>query len=85
MARKKVSKTAPGEYTEQATREVAAELASAFDDFTMEKYGMLNPPSPYITPTGIKPLDALLGGGLSSSMPVAFSSTPETRITGLYK
>lgn len=80
MARKKVSKTAPIEVTEQATKEIAEELASAFDDFTLEKYGMLNPPAPYITPTGIKPLDALLGGGLSSSMPIAFSSTPETRI-----
>ena len=79
MARKKTVKSiAPGEIGQQASRDVAVELANAFDDFTMDKYGMLNPPSPYVTPTGIKPLDAILGGGFSSSMPIAFSSTPES-------
>lgn len=66
------------EITKQASKELAAELASAFDEFTIDRFGMLNPPNPYLTPTGIKPLDALLGGGLASSMPIAFSSTPET-------
>lgn len=78
MARKKTVKTEFTEVTTQATEEVAIELANAFDEFTMDKYGMLNPPNPYVTPTGIRPLDALLGGGLASSMPIAISSTPET-------
>lgn len=79
MPRKKgTSRSLPVEITQQATKDIAAELASSFDDFTMDRYGMLNPPSPYVTPTNIRPLDSLLGGGLASSMPVAFSSTPET-------
>lgn len=86
MARKKTVKVGiPGEISQQASKDVAVELANAFDDFTMDKYGMLNPPAPYVTPTGIKPLDAILGGGFSSSMPIAFSSTPESRFAGFYK
>lgn len=79
MARKKVVKTGVSQdIVEQATSDTAAALASAFDDFTVEKYGAVNPPAPYITPTGIKTLDALLGGGFISSAMIAFSSTPET-------
>ena len=79
MARKKIVKTEPTELTNQATQDAAEALAAAFDKLTIEKYGALNPPPPYMTPTGIKPLDALLGGGLASSMPIAFSSTAETQ------
>lgn len=78
MARTKKVKQGVSEVTKQASRELAEELASAFDDFTIEKYGTLNPPDPYVTPTGIRPLDALLGGGLMSSSMICFSSTPET-------
>lgn len=63
MARTKKVKAGISEVTQQATRELAEELANAFDEYTMEKYGALNPPDAYITPTGIKPLDYLLGGG----------------------
>lgn len=79
MARKKVVKTqAILDVSKQATKDVAESLSSMFDDYTIEKFGSLNPPSAYITPTGICPLDALLGGGFISSSPIAFSSTPET-------
>ena len=78
MPRKKVAKSLPSEITNQATQDAAEALAAAFDKLTIEKYGALNPPPPYMTPTGIRPLDALLGGGLASSMPIAFSSTAET-------
>jgi len=53
-------------------------LKQAFDRVLMSKFGDCVPPSPLITPFGIKPLDALLGGGLTSSAPIVFSSTPET-------
>jgi len=79
MARKKTVKTEPTELTQQATKDAAEALAAAFDKLTIEKYGALNPPSPYLTPMGIRPLDALLGGGLASSAPIAFSSTAETK------
>ena len=78
MARKKTAKVEPTELTKQASKSAAIALAEAFDKFTVEKYGALNPPPPYMTPTGISTLDALLGGGLASSMPIAFSSTAET-------
>lgn len=78
MARKKVAKTGVTEVHASATKETAELLASMFNDFAIEKFGSLNPPSAYVTPTGIRPLDALLGGGFISSAPIAFSSTPET-------
>ncbi len=56
----------------------AAILTKAFDITLQKKYGSYIPPNPCITPLGIKHLDALLGGGITSSCPVAFSSTPET-------
>lgn len=78
MARKKIAKVGISEINSKATKETAEELADMFNEFAVEKFGTLNPPSAYITPTGIKPLDALLGGGFVSSAPIAFSSTPET-------
>jgi len=42
------------------------------------KFGQSIPPPPYITPFGIKTVDALLGGGIQSSAPISISSTPET-------
>ena len=53
-------------------------LKQAFDKVLMDKYGYAVPPEPLITPFGIKHLDCLLGGGLTSSSPLVFSSTPET-------
>lgn len=53
-------------------------LKQAFDAHIGNKYGGLTPPAPYITPTGIRTLDALLGGGFQSSAPIGISSTPET-------
>lgn len=53
-------------------------LLKAIDILVQNKYGAVVPPPAYITPFGIRPLDAILGGGLSSGLPVAFCSTPET-------
>jgi len=53
-------------------------LKTAFDTHIGNKYGAMTPPAPYITPFGIKTLDALLGGGFQSSAPIGISSTPET-------
>jgi len=53
-------------------------LKQAFDKVLMNKYGTSVPPPPLITSFGVKHLDMLLGGGLTSSAPIVFSSTPET-------
>lgn len=53
-------------------------LKAAFMNVMQNKYGGIEAPPPYITSFGIKHFDALLGGGLSSSLPVMFTSTPET-------
>ena len=53
-------------------------LTMAFDKVLEQKYSASTAPPAYVTPTGIRHLDALLGGGISSSLPVAISSTPET-------
>ncbi len=58
--------------------EYATILKTAFDEIITKKYGHSVPPSPYITPFGIRTVDALLGGGLQSSAPIGISSTPET-------
>ena len=59
-------------------KDMATLLTTAFDRTLQEKYGHSIPPPPFVTPFGIKHLDTLLGGGITSSSPVAFSSTPET-------
>lgn len=59
-------------------RDYAAILRTAFDKTIKAKYDSTIPPPAYVTPFGIKHLDALLGGGLTSSAPIAFSSTPES-------
>lgn len=53
-------------------------LGEAFKAILSKTYGHLRAPEPIVTPTGIAHLDALLGGGIVSSGPVLFSSTPET-------
>ena len=56
----------------------AAILRTAMDKHITTKFGHAEPPPPYITPFGIRTLDALLGSGLASSSPICISSTPET-------
>jgi KaiC/GvpD/RAD55 family RecA-like ATPase len=58
--------------------EHAALLKQAMEKHVKQKYGHVIPPAPYITPFGIKTVDALLGGGFQSSSPICISSTPET-------
>jgi len=58
--------------------EEAEKLTLAFDAVLMSRYGGIIPPTPYVTKFGIRPLDALIGGGITSSLPVCISSTPET-------
>lgn len=55
-----------------------SKLSIAFNRLIQKKYGAILPPQSIITPIGIKHLDALLGGGFSSSLPVMISSTPES-------
>ena len=40
-----------------------------FDEYTVEQFGFLNPQDAYVTKTGIRTLDAILGGGFVSSGP----------------
>ncbi len=60
------------------TTDYAGLLRTAMDKHIGNKFGHAEPPAPYITPFGIRPLDALLGGGMASSAPISISSTPET-------
>jgi RecA/RadA recombinase len=60
------------------TRDYSQLLTTAFERVLNDKYQSCMAPPPYLTPFGIKHLDALLGGGFSSSLPVCLSSTPET-------
>ena len=64
-------------------KDYAAILRTAFDRTLESKFGACVPPPAYTTPLGIRHLDMLLGGGLTSSAPIAFSSTPETGWIGL--
>ena len=60
------------------SKELEDVLRKAFDTVLVDNFGGSIPPEPYITSTGIVPLDALLGGGIGSSLPVMLSSAPET-------
>ncbi|MFA7204218.1 MAG: hypothetical protein WC188_10995 [Candidatus Caldatribacteriota bacterium] len=63
---------------EAADINYAEKLGEAFEKIITKDFGHIRAPQPYITPFGIKHLDALLGGGIVSSAPVVLSSTPET-------
>lgn len=58
--------------------DLSAKLGEAFDVVLQKHYGNHIAPEAIVTPTGIVHLDALLGGGIVSSGPVLFTSTPET-------
>jgi len=60
------------------TLEQSKILGKAFEQVIVKHYGSKIAPEALITPTGIKSLDALLGGGIVSSGPVILSSTPES-------
>ena len=60
------------------TLEQSEILGKAFEQVIVKHFGNKIAPEALITPTGIKPLDALLGGGIVSSGPVILSSTPES-------
>ncbi len=57
---------------------LGSRLKSKFDEILQKNYGNFIAPPPIVTPFNVRHLDAILGGGLSSSSPVVFSSTPET-------
>ena len=59
-------------------KSLAETVGRAFDTIIQKEYNHIIAPEPIVTPTGIVHLDALLGGGIISSGPVLFSSTPET-------
>jgi predicted ATP-dependent serine protease len=61
-----------------ASEDLTQKLGEAFEKIIENEYGHLKAPEPLVTPFGIQHLDALLGGGILSSDPVLFSSTPET-------
>jgi RecA/RadA recombinase len=53
-------------------------VGQLFENVLNQNYGSFIPPDPFITPTSIRPLDTILGGGLVSSGIIMLSSTPET-------
>ena len=84
MARKKTSvEKVDLDSLEKAEQGLTEKLGEAFDKIILSEYGHLLAPDPIITPFGIQHLDALLGGGIVSSDPIMFSSTPETGKTTL--
>lgn len=81
MARKKVTEAASqsnATFANLAESNLSEKLGEAFGAIIQRDFGQYMAPSPIVTPTGIKPLDYLLGGGIVSSKPVMISSTPET-------
>lgn len=57
----------------------SAKLAKAFEQLITRDYGHCVAPPPYITPSGYgRHVDCFLGGGFTSSLPVLFTSTPES-------
>lgn len=66
------------EFQNKASESIAEELGALIDEYTIDTFNAINPPKPYLTPTGILPLDAILGGGIVSSSFTTITSTPET-------
>ena len=64
--------------SQSSEKDYAAILKVGFERILQEKYGSTLPPTPLITPTGIRHVDALLGGGITSSSYIFLSSTPES-------
>ena len=62
----------------EPTKNHSAKLKQYYDSIIKKNFGELEPPKAIVTPFGIKTLDTILGGGICSSLPVAFSSAPET-------
>jgi RecA/RadA recombinase len=57
----------------------AEKLASAFEALIARDFGQTIAPPPYITPSNFgRHVDAFLGGGFTSSIPILFTSTPES-------
>ena len=57
----------------------SVKLAKAFDSILTKNYGHNIAPSPYITKSGFgRHVDCFLGGGFTSSLPILFSSSPES-------
>jgi KaiC/GvpD/RAD55 family RecA-like ATPase len=54
------------------------ELRQELDTYIDKAFGEYVPPSPYVTPFGVRHFDALMGGGFLSSAPICLTSTPET-------
>jgi len=57
---------------------IAKLLKTGFERLLTAEFGSSIAPPSYTTPTGIKTIDVLLGGGLGSSLPIMISATPET-------
>lgn len=64
--------------TTDKSNKCAEALIKAFDNVLKTRYGNSIPPEPLLTYTGIRHLDAILGGGITSSSYVMLSSTPES-------
>ena len=82
MARKKTATdkvtSSNNTYEDSASLELSQSLGDAFGQIIKRDFGQYVAPPPVVTPTGIVPLDYLLGGGIVSSKPTMISSTPET-------
>ena len=78
MARTKTEVLTNHNPKDSAGIDLTLKLGQAFDKIITRDFIHLKAPQPYVTPFGIRHLDALLGGGIVSSGLVMLSSTPET-------
>lgn len=78
MARTKLDVNSYSPLNGTADLDLTNKLGQAFDKIIERDFHQYRAPSPYVTPFGIRHIDALLGGGIVSSGVVMLSSTPET-------
>ena len=83
MARKKKvmsneDETNKKQLTSMDEEKITKDIMSSISSFMKEKFGAFQPPNSFITPFGIKHLDAIIGGGFSSQSTICLTSTPET-------
>ena len=60
------------------TTDAYSSIFSKLDSYLEKEYGVSTIPDPFIVSFGVKPLDAILGGGLLTGMFTMLTSPPET-------
>jgi len=74
---KDVSLEEIGISTEVATEDLLSQITEKMNEYLSDKYGEYEDPELLIVPTDVRPLDAVLGGGLVLGMPVMVTGAAE--------